>query len=82
MGDAYDNAAAESFSATLECELIDRTTFRNRTEARMAMFDLIEACYNPRRRHSSIGMLSPRGGGPKIRLMSRSVQPSTKAAEL
>ena len=58
-GDAYDNAAAESFFATLECELIDRETFRDRTEARMAVFDFIEAFYNPRRRHSSIGMLSP-----------------------
>lgn len=59
VGDAYDNAVAESFFATLECELIDRTTFRNRTEARMAVFDFIEAFYNPRRRHSSIGMLAP-----------------------
>lgn len=59
VGDAFDNAAAESFFATLECELIDRTTFRNRTEARMAVFDFIEAFYNRHRRHSSIGMLSP-----------------------
>ncbi len=59
VGDAYDNAAAESFFATVECELIDRNTFRNRTEARMAVFDFIEAFYNPRRRHSSIGVLSP-----------------------
>jgi putative transposase len=59
VGDALDNAVAESFFATLECELIDRTTFRNRTQARMAVFEFIEAFYNPRRRHSSIGMLSP-----------------------
>ena len=59
VGDAYDNAAAESFFATLETELIDRSSFRNRTEARIAVFDFIEAFYNPRRRHSSIGMLSP-----------------------
>lgn len=37
----------------------ERSTFRNPTEARMAVFDFIEAFYNPRRRHSSIGMLSP-----------------------
>jgi putative transposase len=59
VGDAYDNALAESFFATLECELIDREVFRNRTEARMAVFDFIEGFYNPRRRHSSLGQLSP-----------------------
>jgi putative transposase len=59
VGDAYDNAAAESFFATLECELIDRETFQSRTEARMAVFDFIEAFYNPRRRHSACGQLSP-----------------------
>jgi putative transposase len=50
---------AESFFATLECELIDRTVFENRTQARLAVFDFIEAFYNPWRRHSSIGNLSP-----------------------
>jgi putative transposase len=59
VGDALDNAVAESFFATLECELIGRSTFRNRRKARMAVFEYIEAFYNPRRRHSSIGMLSP-----------------------
>lgn len=59
VGDAYDNAVAESFFATLECELIDRETFRNRTEARMAAFDFIEGFYNPRRRHSALQYLSP-----------------------
>jgi putative transposase len=49
----------ESFFATLETELIDRTSFRTRTEARLAVFDYIEGFYNPRRRHSSIGNLSP-----------------------
>lgn len=39
VGDAYDNAMCESFFASLECELIDRSTFRNRTEARLAVFD-------------------------------------------
>jgi putative transposase len=59
VGDAFDNALAESFFATLECELIDRRSFRNRTEARLGVFDFIEGFYNPRRRHSSLGQLSP-----------------------
>ena len=59
VGDCYDNAMCESFFATLECELIDRETFKTRTEARLAVFDFIEAFYNPRRRHSSIGYHSP-----------------------
>jgi len=58
-GDAYDNALAESFFATLECELIDRHRFRNQAEARMAIFDFIEGWYNPHRRHSAIGYDSP-----------------------
>jgi putative transposase len=58
-GDAYDNALLESFFATLESELIDRTSWRTRAEARLAVFDYIEAFYNPRRRHSSLGQLSP-----------------------
>ena len=59
VGDCYDNAMAESFFATLECELIDRSTFETRNQARLAVFDFIEAFYNPWRRHSSIGNLSP-----------------------
>lgn len=50
---------AESFFATLECELIDRRTFRTHAEARMAVFSFIEGWYNPRRRHSALGYLSP-----------------------
>ena len=59
VGDCYDNAMAESFFATLECELIDRTTFRTRKQAQLAIFDFIEAFYNRQRRHSSIGYVSP-----------------------
>lgn len=59
VGDAYDNAMAESFFASLECELIDRRTFKTRTEARMAVFTWIEGWYNPRRRHSGLGYRSP-----------------------
>jgi len=59
VGDAYDNAMAESFFATLECELVDRRSFKTKTEARTALFTYVEGWYNPRRRHSSLGYLSP-----------------------
>ncbi len=59
VGDAYDNALCESFFATLECELLDRQRFRTQAEAKMAVFDFIEGFYNPRRRHSALGQLSP-----------------------
>ena len=59
VGDAYDNAMAESFFATLECELLDRRRFRSQAEARMAVFSYIEGWYNPSRRHSALGCLSP-----------------------
>jgi putative transposase len=59
VGDCYDNALCESFFATLECEWLDRHRFKTQAEARMAVFDFIEGFYNPRRRHSSLGYLSP-----------------------
>jgi putative transposase len=59
VGDAYDNAMAESFFATLECELIDRRVWKTHTEARLAIFTWIESWYNPHRLHSSLGYLSP-----------------------
>jgi putative transposase len=59
VGDAYDNALCESFFATLECELLDRRRFAAQAEARIAVFDYIEGFYNPRRRHSALGYLSP-----------------------
>ena len=59
VGDCFDNAMAESFFATLECELIDRRVFRTQAEARMAIFEYIEGWYNPHRRHSGLGYLSP-----------------------
>ena len=49
----------ESFFATLECELLDRTSFKTQAEARMAVFDFIEGWYNPHRRHSALDYLSP-----------------------
>jgi putative transposase len=59
VGDAYDNAMCESFFATLECELLARSRFPTQAEARMAVFEFIEGWYNPRRRHSGLGYVSP-----------------------
>jgi putative transposase len=59
VGDCFDNAMCESFFATLECELLSRRRFKTQAEARMAVFDFIEGFYNPRRRHSALGYLSP-----------------------
>lgn len=59
VGDCYDNAMAESFFATLECELLDRYYFRSHAEARRAVFRFIEGWYNPHRRHSALGQQSP-----------------------
>ena len=59
VGDCYDNAMCESFFATLECELLDRRRFAAQAEARLAVFEFIEGWYNPHRRHSALGYLSP-----------------------
>jgi putative transposase len=59
VGDAYDNAMAESFFATVEKELLDRRRFKSQTEARTAIFEWIEGWYNLHRRHSSLGRISP-----------------------
>ena len=58
-GDAFDNAVAESFFATVETELLDRHTFRTRDQARLALFHWIESFYTSRRRHSTLGQRSP-----------------------
>jgi putative transposase len=49
----------ESFFATLECELRDRRPCKTQIQARMAIFEFIEGLYNPHRRHSALGDLSP-----------------------
>ena len=59
VGDCWDNAVAESFFATLKTELIHRRPWPTKHEARMAIHDYIGAFYNPHRRHSSLGYLSP-----------------------
>jgi putative transposase len=58
-GDAFDNAAAESFMATIKTELIYRNRFKTNDEARLAVFKYIEGFYNPTRRHSALGYKSP-----------------------
>lgn len=59
VGDCFDNAMAESFFATLECELLARTSLSTHAEARAAVFDFVEGWYNTRRRHSALGYVSP-----------------------
>jgi len=59
IGDCYDNAMCESFNATLECELLAQDNFKTQREASLAVFDFIEGWYNPKRRHSALGYLSP-----------------------
>jgi putative transposase len=59
VGDCFDNAMAESFFATLECELLAQHSFHTRNEARAALFEWLEVFYNRQRRHSALGYLSP-----------------------
>ena len=59
VGDCFDNAMCESFFATLECELLDRHSFKNPAEARSAVFEFIEGWYNLHRRHSRLDYVSP-----------------------
>jgi putative transposase len=58
-GDCWDNSAIESFFATLKKERVNRKTYANRDAARADVFDYIEMFYNPRRRHSTLGQVSP-----------------------
>jgi putative transposase len=59
VGDCYDNAMMESFWHTMQLELLDTRTWNTREELANAIFEWIECWYNPYRRHSSLGMLSP-----------------------
>ncbi len=59
VGDAYDNAMAESFFSTLACELLSRHSFNLQADARTACFTYIESFYNPTRLHSGLGYRSP-----------------------
>jgi putative transposase len=59
VGDCFDNSMCETFFATLECELLDRRSFKTQVESRLAVFDFIEGWYNPHRRHSALDNQSP-----------------------
>jgi len=59
VGDALDNAMAESFFATLQTELLDRRAWSTRQQLRSQVFEYIEVFYNRRRRHSALAYLSP-----------------------
>jgi transposase InsO family protein len=58
-GNCWDNAVVESFFSTLKTEMVHRMTFADRRQAHSALFDYIETFYNSKRRHSSIGYISP-----------------------
>ena len=58
-GNCLDNAPMESFFGALKTEMVHRTRFRTRREARAALFEYIEIFYNRQRRHSSIGYRTP-----------------------
>ena len=58
-GNVWDNSAMESFFSSLKTERTARKVYRTRDQARADVFDYIERFYNPRRRHSKLGYLSP-----------------------
>ena len=86
VGDCYDNAMAESFFATLETELIDRSDWASPAEAKAAVFEYIEVFYNRIRRHSSLGNLSPEQFEERYRsspaVAAGEASPSTKPGQL
>ncbi|MEW2012442.1 MULTISPECIES: integrase core domain-containing protein [Microbacterium] len=59
VASSVDNALIESFWSTMQRELLDRTTWDSKTQLASAMFEWIEGFYNPHRRHTSLGDLSP-----------------------
>jgi putative transposase len=67
-GNVWDNAAMESFFSSLKVERVARKIYRTRDQARADVFDYIERFYNPRRRHSTIGYLSPMQFEQRMRL--------------
>jgi len=58
-GEVWDNSAMESFFSSMKTERVARKVYRTRDEARADVFDYIERFYNPRRRHSTLGYVSP-----------------------
>ncbi len=59
VGDCYDNAMIESFWSRMQVELLDRKRWKTRVELANAIFEYLEIFHNKRRRHSSLGMVSP-----------------------
>jgi putative transposase len=59
VGQCWDNAPMESFFASLKKELVHLEDYQSRAQARASIFEYIELFYNPKRRHSSLGFLSP-----------------------
>ncbi len=55
----YDNAVVESFFATLKIEEVENADYQTRQQAKTSIFSYLEGFYNPKRRHSSLGYLSP-----------------------
>ncbi len=70
-GNVWDNAAMESFFSSLKTERTARKVYRTRNDARADVFDYIERFYNPRRRHSTLGYLSPNDFETKVGLDDR-----------
>ncbi len=58
-GEVWDNSAMESFFCSMKTERVARKVYRTREEARSNVFDYIERFYNPTRRHSTLGYVSP-----------------------
>ncbi|MGO7565211.1 IS3 family transposase, partial [Rhizobium johnstonii] len=67
-GNVWDNAAMESFFSSLKTERTARNVYRTRNDARSDVFDYIERFYNPKRRHSTLGYLSPNDFETKVGL--------------
>lgn len=67
-GNVWDNAAMESFFSSLKTERTARKTYRTRDQAKADVFDYIERFYNPTRRHSTLGYMSPMEFETKVRL--------------
>ena len=59
VASAFDNAVVESFFGSMQIELLDRRRWSTRAELAAAVFEWIEAFYNPTRRHSALGYLTP-----------------------
>ena len=70
-GDCLDNAPMESFFGSLKTELVRRTRFRTREEARRAIFEYIEVWYNRRRRQSAVGYITPQQARTKLTSQSK-----------